>query len=148
MTNFEKVRLWMEIAGQATPKVPRLVDPSTLILRQRLMREEMLESGELFDSMNAEDLEGIADGLADLLYVVYGTAVSYGLDMDTIFNVIHENNLTKFDECPNKGDFPNCSRACPKCAGKSFVAITDAGGKVMKNPTWQPPDLKPYVGLA
>lgn len=151
MTNFEKVRSWMSIAQQATPEVPRLVDGATLSLRQRLMREEMLGPEELFESMDAEDLEGIADGLADLLYVVYGTAVSYGIDIDKIFDAIHENNLTKFDRCPKYHSFEGTcmphGSVCVICNGHGFVPILREDGKVMKNPTWQPPNLKPLLGL-
>ena len=37
----------------------------------------------------------IADALADLLYFIYGTAVAYGIDMESVFLEIHRSNMTK-----------------------------------------------------
>ncbi len=33
--------------------------------------------------------------MADLLYVVYGAAVSYGIDMDPVFREVHRSNMSK-----------------------------------------------------
>src|SRR2546429_6004229 len=32
---------------------------------------------------------------SDLLYVVYGTAVSYGIDMNPVFREVHRSNMSK-----------------------------------------------------
>jgi len=39
----------------------------------------------------------VVDGrtMADLLYVIYGTAVSYGIDMDPVFREVHRSNMSK-----------------------------------------------------
>jgi predicted HAD superfamily Cof-like phosphohydrolase len=71
---------------------PRLPDEPTRQLRVRLIQEEFAE---LQEAMAAEDLPGVAKELADLLYVVYGTAVSYGVDMDPVFREVHRSNLSK-----------------------------------------------------
>jgi predicted HAD superfamily Cof-like phosphohydrolase len=71
---------------------PTIVDHETQELRVRLIQEEF---DELKEAMDKKDLIGIADGLADILYVVYGTAVSYGLDMDPIFQEVHRSNMSK-----------------------------------------------------
>lgn len=71
---------------------PRLPDEPTRHLRVRLIQEEFAE---LQEAMAAEDLPGVAKELADLLYVVYGTAVSYGVDMDPVFREVHRSNLSK-----------------------------------------------------
>src|SRR6266849_1039822 len=57
--------------------VPTVVDGRTCELRVKLMQEEF---DELKEALAAEDLSSIAKEMADLLYVVYGTAVSYGID--------------------------------------------------------------------
>jgi predicted HAD superfamily Cof-like phosphohydrolase len=78
-----------EIVVQQTPA---LVDDQTRALRIRLIHEEFEELKEV---MAKNDLVGIAKEMADLLYVVYGTAVSYGIDMDTVFREVHRSNMSK-----------------------------------------------------
>lgn len=55
------------------------------------------ETSELYVNMLGDNLVGIADGIADLLYVVLGTAVEYGIDIEPIFNEVHRSNMTKKD---------------------------------------------------
>ena len=45
--------------------------------------------------MQGNNLPGIAKELADLLYVVYGTAVSLGIDMEPVFKEVHRSNMSK-----------------------------------------------------
>lgn len=71
---------------------PGPVDERTRVLRERLIQEEF---DELKQAMASEDLAAIAKELADLLYVVYGTAVSYGIDMEPVFREVHRSNMTK-----------------------------------------------------
>lgn len=149
MTNFEKVKHWMRVAGQACPDRPRLVDGKVLSLRKKLMREEIID--ELFPAMDGEDMVEIADGLADALYVVYGTAAAYGIDIDKIFDIVHENNMTKFNKCRNcdgSGWMINPRMDCSDCNGEGWVPILREDGKVMKNESWVPPNLKPALGLS
>jgi predicted HAD superfamily Cof-like phosphohydrolase len=72
--------------------VPTVVDRRTRELRVKLIQEEF---DELKEALAAEDLSSIAKEIADLLYVVYGTAVSYGIDMDPVFREVHRSNMTK-----------------------------------------------------
>lgn len=65
---------------------PTPVDGLTRTLRLRLIHEEFEE---LKEAMANEALPAIAKELADLLYVVYGTAVSYGIDMGPVFREVH-----------------------------------------------------------
>ena len=71
---------------------PDLVDERTRVLRERLIQEEF---DELKEAMGKADLPAIAKELADLLYVVYGTAVSYGIDMTPVFREVHRSNMSK-----------------------------------------------------
>ncbi|HET8589464.1 MAG TPA: nucleoside triphosphate pyrophosphohydrolase family protein, partial [Nakamurella sp.] len=48
-------------------------------LRQALIEEELAE---LRAAGSAGDLVGVADALADIVYVAYGTACVYGIDLD------------------------------------------------------------------
>jgi predicted HAD superfamily Cof-like phosphohydrolase len=40
-------------------------------------------------------LEKLADALGNLLYVVFGTAVECGIDIEPIVDEIHKSNMTK-----------------------------------------------------
>jgi len=72
-----------------TPTPP---DHPTKVLRIRLIQEEF---NELKEALHEKDLPCIAKEIADLLYVVYGTAVSCGIDMETIFQEVHRSNMSK-----------------------------------------------------
>jgi len=72
--------------------VPTVIDERTRELRVKLIQEEF---DELKEALAAEDLSSIAKEMADLLYVVYGTAVSYGIDMDPVFREVHRSNMSK-----------------------------------------------------
>ena len=78
-----------EIAIGRSPSLP---DEATRRLRIRLIQEEF---DELQEAMGGQDLAAVAKELADLLYVVYGTAVAYGMDMEPVFREVHRSNLTK-----------------------------------------------------
>ena len=78
-----------ELRAEPAPVIP---DEATRQLRVRLIQEEF---DEVKEALAKKDLNGIAKELADLLYVVYGTAVSYGIDMDPVFREVHRSNLSK-----------------------------------------------------
>ena len=71
---------------------PTIPDTNTKLLRSKLIQEELEELKLAFE---ANDLIETADAIADLLYVVYGTAVSCGIDMKQIFKEVHRSNMTK-----------------------------------------------------
>lgn len=71
---------------------PRVPDESIQKLRTRLIQEEF---DELKEALEVKDLAAIAKELADLLYVVYGTAVSCGIDMEPVFREVHRSNMSK-----------------------------------------------------
>jgi hypothetical protein len=61
-------------------------------LRNKLIDSEVTE---LIGATVAGDLVGIADGLADVVYVAYGTAYTYGIDLDAVLAEVHRSNMTK-----------------------------------------------------
>lgn len=97
---------------------PSLPEEATRHLRVRLIQEEFEE---LQHAMAAQDLPGVAKELADLLYVVYGTAVSYGVDMDPVFREVHRSNLSKVG------------------------GHKRADGKWVKPPTYSPAQVEPLL---
>lgn len=60
-----------------------------------------------------------------MLYVVYGAAVTYGIDLEPIFDEIHRSNMSKLwpDGTVQKRE----------------------DGKVLKPPTYSPADLEPIL---
>lgn len=101
---------------------PREISEAEAALRIHLMEEELRE---VITAMAFEDLTAVAKELADLLYVVYGAAVSYGLDMEPIFAEVHRSNLTKIPE--------------------DGIILRREDGKIMKPDTYTPADLKPII---
>jgi predicted HAD superfamily Cof-like phosphohydrolase len=71
------------------PHVPLM---ETRALRINLIREEL---DELIEASSGNDLVEVADALADLLYVVNGTALAWGIAMQPIFDEVHRSNMTK-----------------------------------------------------
>lgn len=71
------------------------------VLRMRLHSEEL---GELHIAMHENDLVAIADAIADTLYVVIGTAVTYGIPIDEVLTEVHASNMTKDPGTKAPGD--------------------------------------------
>jgi len=108
-----------EMFGVLIRSSPGLVDDATKELRIRLIREEL---GEFERAANDKNLVKIADALADLLYVIYGTGVSYGMDLEPIFREVHESNMSK---------------------GDPDVRVLN--GKIQKARNYRPPNLQPIL---
>lgn len=101
-----------------------------LRLRSRLIKEEADEVADAFFTYMWSKECGVecdarkahlAKELADLLYVVFGTAESLDIDIQTVYNRVHKSNMSKLDE-----------------EGKP---IYREDGKVMKGPNYKLPDL-------
>lgn len=123
-TNFQRVKQFMTAMGQATPDRSVFPDENTQVLRFELIREELEE---LDVAMVEENLVGVADALTDLLYVVYGAGIAYGIDLDKTFAEVHRSNMSKL--------------------GPDGKPILRADGKVLKPDTYQPPQLEPLLNL-
>lgn len=64
---------------------------------ERRLREALLseEHGEYLEAEDRDEFEAIADALGDMVSVIYGTALSYGIDLDAVLAEIHRSNMTK-----------------------------------------------------
>ncbi len=91
-----------------------------LDLAQRRIRLHEEETAELAEAIEGGDLTEIAHELADVVYVAYGTAATYGIDLDAVLAAVHRANMTKL--------------------GDDGRPIMD-NGKVTKGPHYQPPDI-------
>jgi predicted HAD superfamily Cof-like phosphohydrolase len=87
-------------------------------LRLALIEEEV---GELRAAAEVGDLTGIADALADIVYVAYGSAHVYGIDLDAVLDEVHASNMTKL--------------------GADGRPVRRADGKVLKGPRYRAPDV-------
>ncbi len=97
-TQFDMVKKFHEIYGCNINEIPKLPNKSERELRKKLLKEEYEE---YLDGEENNNIVEISDALADMLYIIYGTAVSYGIPINKIFQEVHESNLSKCDENGN-----------------------------------------------
>lgn len=120
MNKQEMVREFHEVFDHLIQDKPNAnVDISIQSLRYDLIYEELRE---LNEAMLDRDIVEVADAIADLLYVVYGTAVSYGIDIEPVFEAVHKSNMDKIWPDGELHYHPN--------------------GKVKKPEGWEPPNIK------
>lgn len=64
---------------------------------QRVLRAKLIisELGETIKALYECDQVALADGLADLTYVVEGTAVTFNVPLQAAFEEVHASNMTK-----------------------------------------------------
>ena len=122
MSNFNKVKTFMETFGQEVKTKPSFSTVKINSLRYDLIKEEL---DELKVAMKNNDLLEVADALTDILYVTYGAGHAFGIDLDKCFEEVQNSNMSKLDE-----------------NGKP---IYNEDGKVMKGPKYFKPDLNKFV---
>ncbi|MDC3109184.1 nucleoside triphosphate pyrophosphohydrolase family protein [Alphaproteobacteria bacterium] len=122
MTNFEKVKLFMNTYGQEVKDKAEFSDAKTNKLRIDLIKEELEE---LTQAMNDKNLLEVADALTDILYVTYGAGHAFGIDLDKCFDEVQNSNMSKL--------------------GEDGKPIYNESGKVMKGPNYFKPDLLKFI---
>ena len=122
MTNFEKVKTFMQTFGQEVKTNPSFSTDKINDLRYNLIKEELSELKEAMDNKN---LLEVADALTDILYVTYGAGIAFGIDLDKCFDEVQNSNMSKL--------------------GEDGKPIYNEAGKVMKGPNYFKPDLSKYV---
>ena len=122
MTNFEKVKLFMNTYGQEVKDKAEFSDAKTNKLRIDLIKEELEE---LTQAMNEKNLLELADALTDILYVTYGAGHAFGIDLDKCFDEVQNSNMSKL--------------------GEDGKPIYNESGKVMKGPNYFKPDLLKFI---
>ena len=124
MSNFNKVKTFMNTYGQEIREKASFPDKKIVQLRIDLIQEEL---NELKDAITSNDIIEVADALTDILYVTYGAGHSFGINLDKCFDEVQDSNMSKLDE--NK------------------QPIYSENGKVMKGPNYYPPNLKKIIEL-
>ena len=122
MSNFNKVKVFMETFGQEVKSKASFPDQKIHNLRYDLIKEELEE---LKDALDQKNLKEVADALTDILYVTYGAGHAFGIDLDKCFAEVQSSNMSKLDENGNP--------------------IYNENGKVMKGPNYFKPDLKKFI---
>ena len=89
-----KVKEFQKAFGMPIGEQPKSISRHAFARRLRLITEEL---SEYCEAVGENDIIKIADGLADLLWVVFGTAIEHGLPMDKIFEQVYISNMSKKD---------------------------------------------------
>jgi predicted HAD superfamily Cof-like phosphohydrolase len=146
-----QVREFHEKFGVKINENPTMPELKERILRANLILEEALEfveamglKLEIVDGLDytsfpvdqfckikltdkgGSDLISAADAIADLNYVVAGAAVTMGLDTEKLGDEVHRSNMSKV--------WPD-----------GTVHHRESDGKVLKPPTYSPPDLESII---
>jgi predicted HAD superfamily Cof-like phosphohydrolase len=122
MSNFNKVKTFMETFGQEVKTKPSFSTDKINNLRYDLIKEELEE---LKVAMENKDLLEVADALTDILYVTYGAGHAFGIDLDKCFDEVQNSNMSKLSE--------------------DSKPIYNESGKIMKGPKYFKPDLTKFV---
>ena len=75
-----------------SPSSPTLLSQEFCMERFRFMTEEL---DEFIEASMQGDIVGIADALADIIYVALGTAYQMGLPFQAIWDHVHRANMRK-----------------------------------------------------
>tara|TARA_B100000780_G_scaffold276518_1_gene245258 strand:+ start:11 stop:379 length:369 start_codon:yes stop_codon:yes gene_type:complete len=122
MSNFNKVKTFMDTFGQEVKTKPSFSTDKINKLRYDLIKEELEE---LKIAIENNDLLEVADALTDILYVTYGAGHAFGIELDKCFDEVQSSNMSKLDE-----------------NGKP---IYNDDGKVMKGPKYFKPNLLKFL---
>lgn len=93
-------------------------------LRYNLIKEEWNElNPEIWQSLQDGKLTlNLAKEMADLVYVIYGLAVTFGIDLDEAVKRVHESNMSKL--------------------GADGKPVVRGDGKILKGENYQPPNME------
>lgn len=139
LTMFEMVQEFHAAFNKIKdPKVPTEQSDDVKALRVKLMEEEleevMHELGYVMDVdgfyspydknryVHEFNVVKLAKELADLLYVVLGTAAAYGIPIDEVYREVHRSNMSKL--------------------GADGKPVYREDGKVLKGPNYTPADVE------
>ena len=122
MTNFERVKKFMETFGQEIKETAGFPNDKISSLRYDLIKEELEE---LKEAMDTKDIKEVADALTDILYVTYGAGHAFGINLDKCFVEVQNSNMSKL--------------------GSDGKPIYNDKGKVMKGPDYFKPNLNKFV---
>ena len=122
MSNFQRVKKFMQTFGQEVKNKAEFPNEKIVQLRSDLIKEEL---DELNQAIKDKDIKEVADALTDILYVTYGAGHAFGIDLDKCFEEVQQSNMSKL--------------------GTDGKPIYNDSGKVMKGPNYFKPDLSKFL---
>lgn len=132
-----QVAFFHEAFGLPVVSHPSIPSDDRVALRLRLIDEEYKEvRSELTNILEKQRygheiggaqqrLADLAKELSDLIYVIYGCALEFGLDLDRALAIVHTSNMSKL--------------------GEDGKPIRREDGKILKGPNYKPADLSELV---
>lgn len=120
----EMVKAFQRAYGHPVADNPKYLSVDRCLMRHNLLSEEV---SELLGAMVNKDLVEVADAIADCFYILFGTAVEFGIadKMEEVFHEVHRSNMSKLDD--------------------DGMPIYREDGKVMKGPNYKKPELTPII---
>lgn len=103
---------------------PQFPSPDRVELRKKLVEEEY---GELSLGIVSRDMTETADAIADLIYVLIGMALEFGIPLARVWNEVQRSNMAKFP---------------------GGLVTSRADGKILKPDGWTPPDIARIISEA
>lgn len=159
MTNFQKVIHFnkeMGVLGNEDKRGSDIFDknPKEVEFCVKLIDEEV---NELHQAVNDKNYVETIDALSDILYVVYGMGARMGIDMDKMFDLVHENNMSKL--CSSKEEAeatvtfykqnPQLNYESPSYRlspdGTKYVVYNESTKKILKSIHWKPVDFSSHI---
>jgi predicted HAD superfamily Cof-like phosphohydrolase len=116
----EIVREFTSACHPNLPDKPTLLSHDDVLLIQKLIHEELVTELNV-----ATTIEDQADCLVDALYFIADRAVRNGINLDPLFNLVHQDNLKKI--------------------GKDGKVVRREDGKILKPEGWKAPELGPEI---
>lgn len=122
--HIKQVAQFHRAFGHPVNDTLKFIPLERIILRHTLIEEEVME---LLQASTKGDIVGVADAITDCLYILYGTALEWGLadKLPELFNEVHRSNMSKLDEDGNP--------------------VYREDGKIIKGNNYTPPHLKDIV---
>ena len=129
--HYDAVKAFTLAMGQPVGEdITDMGNGDLMIMRMELIEEEVDEVARELPTfftdgqsvyLDRVDKAALTKELADLLYVTYGMAVTFGLPIDEVFERVHQSNMSKL--------------------GDDGKPLYRDDGKVLKGPNYQPPKL-------
>jgi len=122
--NQAEVAIFQEACGQKVSRTITWENNEQAELYANLIREEV---GELLDAFDARDIEEVADGAADAIWVILGLCNTMGIPINPVWREVMLSNMSKIPE--------------------DGVILRREDGKVLKPASFFPPNIKQVLGL-